>query len=500
MKNFILGEEAERQLAERGIDENTVRFQAKVLNSPPSFIRLERPCAIGDGITALSAERMRFYSNLYGKWSGFVPSAFIPASGAASRMFSRLISGDEKSLESFAKNMKRFAFFDDLKTASEKLRQSGIETLADSGAYDEIADLVLSPEGLGYGNIPKGLVKFHRYGDISKTAFEEHVCFAGLYARGEDGICRIHFTVPRHLADITERHLDAAARRAEKAEVSFSFQNPETDTVAVDENGDLLTDESGRIVFRPAGHGALLENLSRIDSDTVFISNIDNIAHQSRVRNPALARRALAGLLFETGEKIRAFMLGLKNGKFGENVVSEARNLCLRFGFSPPDEVEFSEHLLSFLKKALDRPLRVCGVVRNTGEQGGGPFWAEDPFGRVSPQIVESVQARPDCAGQVDVWKSSTHFNPVDIVCSVKNCEGGKFNLRDYCDDAFMVAEKTFGGRPARALEMPGLWNGAMAGWNTVFAEIPPEYFNPVKDVFDLLRVSHQDLENGRFK
>lgn len=498
MSDFILGENAKKQMAERGMDEKIVRSQLKVLNGAPPSVHLDRPCATGDGIERMSAGLLRYYSELYEKQTDFVPSAFIPASGAASRMFSSLISRDRKSVESFVKNIKSFAFFEELKKVSNK-PEGGIEIAASLREYDEIVNLVLSPEGLGYGDIPKGLVKFHRYGNVSKTAFEEHVEFTGLYARGADGICRVHFTVPQKFSGKIKRRLDAAAHRAGNADVSFSFQNPATDTVAADARGNLLADERGQTVFRPAGHGALLDNLARIGTDIVFISNIDNIPHRRIAENPAAARKALAGLLVETKRKICAVLRGLRDGKTDQNMLSEALSLCARFGFSPPQNGGTNPgHVSEFIRKSLDRPLRVCGVIKNTAEPGGAPFWAKDSIGRISPQIVESVQVDSEDEGQKSVWRMSTHFNPVDIVCSMKNCYGKKFNLRDYCDDVFMVAEKKFEGRRIRALEMPGLWNGAMSGWNTVFAEIASENFHPVKNVFDLLRDSHQDLESEK--
>lgn len=485
-------------MAERGMDEKFVRSQLRVLNGAPPSVHLDRPCTVGDGIARMSAGLMRSYSELYESQNDFVPSVFVPASGAASRMFSSLISRDREAVENFVKNIKRFAFFEELKSASKK-PEGGIEAAASSGGCDETVKLVLSPEGLGYGDIPKGLVKFHRYGNVSKTAFEEHVEFAGLYARGADGICRVHFTVPQKFSGRIKRHLDVAALRTGNADVSFSFQNPGTDTVAADTRGNLLADEGGRTVFRPSGHGALLENLARIGTDIVFISNIDNIPHRRIAENPAAARKALAGLLIETKRKICAVLDGLRNGKTDTNLLSEALSLCSRFGFSAPQNPGGNPgHVSEFIRRALDRPLRVCGVIKNTTEPGGAPFWAKDSIGRISPQIVESVQVGSGNEGQKSVWRMSTHFNPVDIVCSMKNCSGRKFNLRDYCDGVFMVAEKKFEGRRIRVLEMPGLWNGAMSGWNTVFAEIPSENFHPVKHVFDLLRDSHQDLESEK--
>ena len=497
MKKSVLGEEAQKQLDGRGVSRAAVLSMEQALKSPPSFVHLERACAVGDGIVSMSAPQTRRYCELYESRcaENLTPVAFIPASGTASRMFARLVSGDEKSLENFTENIGRFAFFDDLKAVSAKYR-GGIESLAVSNSYGEIADLVLSPEGLGYGDIPKGLVKFHRYGNSSKTAFEEQMDFAGFYARGSDGVCRVHFTVPQRFLSTVENHVRVAAGGREKTEVSLSFQKPETDTVALDVSGNLLADESGGLVFRPAGHGALLDNLSAVCEDMVFICNIDNIAHGNRVSQPpAFAKKALAGLLIETADKIRALLLELEKGDPGHDTICESRSLCMKFGFSPCGENESGENLFSFFKNALDRPLRVCGVVKNTGEPGGGPFWAKDPFGRISPQIVESVQIHPDCAAQKGILKSSTHFNPVDMVCLMKDRNGGRFNLREYGGKTFMITEKMFAGRLVKALELPGLWNGAMSGWNTVFAEIPDSDFNPVKEVFDLLRSSHQDLE-----
>ncbi len=496
MNKPVLGEKAEKQLEKRGVSRSAVLSMAETLKTPLSFVYLDRACAVGDGIVAMSAPQTRLYCELYEKRvaQDLIPVAFIPASGAASRMFSRLISGDRKSLESFAGNIERFAFFDDLKTVLAK--RGGIEPIADFHSHGDIANLVLSPEGLGYKDIPKGLVKFHRYGDFSKTAFEEQMDFANFYARGPDGVCRVHFTVPQHFLDVAEEHIRAATRSREKTEVSLSFQKPETDTVALDVSGNLLTDESGGLVFRPAGHGALLDNLSAVCADMVFISNIDNIAHGSRVsRPPAFWRKALAGLLIETADSIRALLSELEKGSPGRDTICKARSFCLKFGFLPRGENESPEDLLSFFKDALDRPLRVCGVVKNTGEPGGGPFWAKDGFGRISPQIVESVQIRSDCSVQDGISKSLTHFNPVDMICFMKARNGERFNLREYGDKVFMITEKMFAGRPVRALELPGLWNGGMSGWNTVFAEIPDSDFNPVKEVFDLLRPSHQDVE-----
>ncbi len=413
--------------------ELSVRSQIEILSGPRPFVRLVRPCIVGDGIIRLSEERKKLYAGLYEKErKSLTSTAFIPASGAASRMFMKLFEGDVKSIEKFANQIKKFAFFDDLKDAATRLGMGDVDCLSPA----EVTEIVLSPEGLGYANAPKGLVKFHKYGDISKTAFEEHIALARRYADG------IHFTVSESFPD-EEKNLLSDCGFA----VSFSSQSSKTDTVALDSVGGVLTDENGKTVFRPSGHGALLENFSRIESDIVFISNIDNIARRENSGDSFSDRKALAGMLIENMREI-----------------------------------------------PRHRPLRVCGVVENTGESGGGPFWVYNASGGAFPRIVESAEIDHGDPEQEKIWRSATHFNPVDMVCSMKDVGGEKFCLESFSDNSFIVTDKTSGGRPVKVLEMPGLWNGAMAGWDTVFMEIKPENFNPVKNVFDLLNVSHQDL------
>ncbi|QMU56463.1 MAG: DUF4301 family protein [Candidatus Mycalebacterium zealandia] len=417
----------------------SVRSQIEILGSPPSFVRLVKPCAVGDGIVSLSGENKKLHRQTYDKKRlDYRVCVFVPASGAASRMFADLTARDSGALEEFTRNIKRFAFYEDLQIACARLRRSDVSSLAP----DEIAELVLSAQGLGYEGFPKGLVKFHRYDGVSTTAFEDYSQLARAYAD------EIHFTVPTGFSDEEKNRL---TQSGDGFTVSFSTQDPRTDTVVLDSDGNLLTDENGETVLRPAGHGALLENFGAVEADVVFISNIDNIAHASRMKNPESDRKALAGVLIEEMEKT-----------------------------------------------PQDKPFRVCGVVKNTGEPGGAPFWVRDSSGCVSKRIVESVEVNHSDSAQEKVWCSATHFNPVDMVCSVRGADGRKFNLQNYTDDSFMVADKTFQGRPIKALEMPGLWNGAMAGWETVFVEIPVESFNPVKNIFDLLSDCHQDLQSER--
>ncbi|WP_462137294.1 DUF4301 family protein [Candidatus Mycalebacterium sp.] len=415
----------------------SVRSQIEILKSPPSFVRLVKPCTVGDGIVSLSEEQKKLHRQVYDKKRSYYRACvFVPASGAASRMFSDLTVRDPGALEKFAQNIKKFAFYEDLQNACARLNRSDLTALAP----DEIAEITLSAQGLGYAGFPKGLVKFHRYGGVSKTAFDDYSELARAYAD------EIHFTVPAGFSDEEKPRL---TRAGDGFTVSFSMQDSQTDTVALDLDGNLLTDENGETILRPAGHGALLENLGFVEADIVFISNIDNIAHASRAKNPGNERKVLAGILIEEMEKT-----------------------------SP------------------DKPFRVCGVVKNMGEPGGAPFWVRDSSGGVSKRIVESLEVDYSDSTQEKIWRSATHFNPVDMVCRARGTDGRKFNLQNYTDNTFMVADKTFQGRPIKALEMPGLWNGAMAGWETVFVEVPAESFNPVKNVFDLLRDCHQDLKS----
>ena len=403
-----------------------VRHQLDILRGPPRFVRLIRPCIIGDGIVRMTDAQKSACRALYDEMRpGLTARSFIPASGAASRMFSKLAAGDSGAIRRFAENADKFAFFEDITAAARRLG------LDDSPAG--IVRAALIPEGLRYGSIPKGLVKFHRYGDICADAFDEHIRTARLYS--DD----VHFTVSASFPDKEKKRL------ASGGGVSFSVQAPDTNTVALNEEDEMIRDGSGNPVFRPSGHGALLANLHSVDGDIIFISNIDNVSRREAKPSPDLHRKELAGLLLE---RVR--------------------------------------------ESGPSRPMRVCGMIRNTGAPGGGPFWVEDSERRVSPQIVESAQVDHSNPSQERIWQSATHFNPVDLVCM----KGG-FDLNNYTDGVFMVVNKTLNGRPIRALEMPGLWNGAMAGWETVFVEIPSSSFNPVKEVFDLLLPCHQDLDNG---
>jgi hypothetical protein len=463
------------QIRERGIDPEEARRQVALLRGPNPYAELDRPCTVGDGIATIPEGEIDHLLDLHAQAarSGRC-TKFVPASGAATRMFRDLLHYQthgqpvtravlERDLEAgkpealalrrFLDGIPRFAFLDQLgKTLASRGRPVD-ETIGD-GAYGEILNALLSPDGLDYARLPKGLVRFHDYPEGSRTPFEEHLLEGAEILRDAGGTCRAHFTVsPAHLAAFTEllervRHRYARERSVD-FDVSFSAQKPSTDTLAVDDDGLPFRDADGRLLFRPAGHGALLENLNDLRADIVLIKNIDNVAPDWLKPATIDWARALIGHLLE---------LQQRNGSAG-----------------------------------TDRPVRVCGVVPATGEAGGGPFWVRDKDGVATPQIVEGAQIDPESPAQQEILKAVTHFNPVFIACGVRRRSGEPFDLSRYVDPAaVIVTSKSFEGRGLRALERPGLWNGAMARWNTVFVEVPGEIFNPVKTVLDLLRPEHQ--------
>lgn len=437
---------------------------------------------------------------------------FVPASGAASRMFRALLAmladasvrtrgdcerlaatghPDAKAVLSFVTGLRDFAFFDDL--AAELARRGVDVDEASVGDVPAVLHALLDEDGLAYASLPKGLLVFHREHGHVRTAFEEHLVEAAAYARGEGGLCRLHFTVsPEHesrfraLLDSVREHYE---RRFEvRYDVGFSHQKPSTDTVAVGADGKPFRDRAGRLLFRPAGHGALIENLAEVDSDLLFVKNIDNVAVDALLPVTALWKRALAGILLEVRDQVHAHRRAVEAGG-AESVTAALEFLAGAFGAQAPGGVDPT----LFAKDRLDRPLRACGMVSSDTNPGGGPFWVADAEGRESAQIVETSQVDREDAAQRGILESARHFNPVDLVCITRDWKGRPFDLSRFVDpSAVFIAEKSQDGKPLRSLERPGLWNGAMAGWNTVFVEVPAETFNPVKTVNDLLLPAHQ--------
>jgi hypothetical protein len=503
-------------LASRGISPEAARAQLGLYASPPPPARLVRPCAPGDGIRRLSEEEARGYAFRYDELAGSLAIAkFVPASGAASRMFRALLAAlgdaslrtrtdfearaasgdaDAKAVLEFLDGLRDFAFYDDLAAA---LGRDEID-LAAAARSDVPAVLraLLEDEGLGYASLPKGLLAFHREAGHVRTAFEEHLIEAAAYAKGRGGACHLHFTVsPEHesrfrglLGDVKERY---ERHLGVRYEVEFSHQKPSTDTIAVDAEGKPFRTKQGRLLFRPAGHGALIENLGDVDAELLFVKNIDNVAVDALLPATVLWKKTLAGVLLELREEVFSHRRAVE-ADGGHAVDSAIRFVEERFGASAPPGAD-AKSRAAFAILALDRPLRACGMVSSDTNPGGGPFWVEGRDGRASAQVVETSQVDRKDAGQKAILESARHFNPVDLVCITRDWKGRRIELSRFIDhEAVFVAEKSQDGRPLRSLERPGLWNGAMAGWNTVFVEVPAETFNPVKTVNDLLLPAHQ--------
>lgn len=473
------------------------------------FRRLLRPATIGDGIRKLGEEESRVFQQQYGD-SLFETSVckFVPASGAASRMFRDLgmlrevFSSDEtvldpegeKILEKFLSNLTRFPFAGLLE---ERLGE-GLQKAVSSGDFGPILDTLLGNEGFGYGNIPKGLVPFHSYGGERRTAFFEHFKEALGYIASRDTVS-MHFTIPPAFAEqFAQEERNATSVFSSEGiafDVTYSVQDPETDTIAVAMDDTPVTDADGSLLRRPAGHGALLKNLNELSYDCIFIKNIDNVAKEELLPDTVKWKKVLGGALLSIQKRIFLYTEVLSSSWTSEALEREIISFCQEELF-----VDLSQELpglsgagrREFLFRVLHRPIRVCGVVKNVGEPGGGPFWVEGERGE-SLQIVESAEVDQDSSTQRHIWESSTHFNPVDIVCGVKDFKGEKFNLTGFVDpEAGIITEKTLGTKKIKALELPGLWNGSMSGWITVFVEVPSSTFNPVKTVWDLLKEPHQ--------
>ncbi len=503
------------QIQARGITIEQAVSQIETLGKGFSYAHLLRPCTAGNGITVLENDKadLKQLAELFSQEtsSGRVMK-FVPASGAASRMFQLLLSvkdqsdlnssldeAEQRDIARFFSSIRKFAFYDDLTSTIAKDGR-GITTLIAKGQYGEVLQYLLTDKGLNYGNLPKGLIKFHAYKDHCRTAFEEHLAESAAYARDKNGLARIHFTISLEHREAIDEHLEEVGSRYEesgtKFEITLSVQKPSTDTLAVDLEGHPYRDSMKSLLFRPGGHGALLKNLGELDGDIVFIKNIDNIAPDRLKGDTYTYKKALGGLLIELQNQIFGYLRELSKKQITEQVLEEIFEFVRRkFSVVPPDLLRkgSGKEKVSFLFDKLNRPLRVCGMVPSTGELGGGPFWVGQDNKTATPQIVESSQVNLQSEEQRAIWESSTHFNPVDIVCGVKDFLGNPFDLKRFSDpSACFISVKSMDGKQLKALELPGLWNGAMSNWNTVFVEVPLATFNPVKTVFDLLEDAHQ--------
>ncbi len=501
-------------IASRGLSVEAVLGQLEIFRNGPGILHLDRPAVIGDGITALTEGQAEGYASFYEAEKGLRPVKFVPASGAATRMWKALSAwrarvaaeglhllrrrageGDKEACAvlSFFENLPRFAFYGELESAA-KAAGKNLAKLWEQENYGPILTLLLDRPGLGYKDIAKGLVPFHAGPAHHRTAFEEHLCEAVFYARDENGVCRLHFTVPEAQKALFEELLERIRPRCERDHgsvfsVEFSVQDRSTDTIAAAADFSPFRTRDGALLFRPAGHGALLKNLDGIRSSPIFLANIDNVVPDSAKKERALWKKALAGLLLDVKDGVHTTLSLLK--KDPATLPAALRFAENRLSICPPPGLP-GEKLPDFLQKALDRPIRVCGMVKNLGDPGGAPFWVRRKDGGASLEIVEQAQVRRDMEDQCRIFSSSTHFNPVDIVAWVHDARGRKYDLKRFTDpEAVFVSQKSQDGRELYALELPGLWNGSMSDWITVFVDVPMCAYNPVKSVNDLLSPSH---------
>ena len=461
------------------------------------------------GILAPAAEEQKLYLDAWDAYTRTdkVVVKFVPASGAASRMFKNLFEflgadydvPETKFEKTFFEQIEKFAFYTDLNAACEKAFEKNIPALMAEGDYKAVVAALLEAAGLNYGALPKGLLKFHRYEDGSRTPLEEHLVEGALYAANKNGKVNVHFTVsPEHRRLFENLVADKAAVYAKKYgvdyNVTFSEQKPCTDTIAADMNNQPFRD-NGKLLFRPGGHGALIENLNDLDADIIFIKNIDNVVPDKLKGDTVLYKKLIAGVLVALQQKAFAYLELLDSGRYTHEQVLEILQFLQKKLFCKNLETKNLEdaELVLYLKEKLNRPMRVCGMVKNVGEPGGGPFLAYNSDGTISLQILESSQIDMDDPEKKEMFEKGTHFNPVDLVCAVRDYKGHKFNLVNFVDKATgFISYKSKNGKDLKALELPGLWNGAMSDWNTVFVEVSLSTFNPVKTVNDLLREQHQ--------
>ncbi len=497
------------QLESKNISIAEVERQISCFQKGFPFLEITSIAAVDKGITQLNDSLKTELADLWHEYRNGDHKVvkFVPASGAASRMFKDVFSfldDDGKLPESgfmriFFDNICKFAFYDDLNLACQKNNNISIDALIASGNYKAVVENLLSLDGLNYGSLPKGLLKFHSYPEGSRTPVEEHLVEGSLYAKTAGGKVNIHLTVsPEHRALFEALVLSVKSSYEKKynvlLDISFSEQKSQTDTLAVNEDNTPFK-ESGKLLFRPGGHGALIENLNDLNADIVFVKNIDNVIPDRLKDQECLYKQTLAGYLVKVQKQSFDYLYLLDSGDYTrEDLLNILHFLQNTINIKNPETKYLEDaELVLYLKSKLNRPIRVCGMVRNIGEPGGGPFFAVNKDKTVSLQILESSQIDLDNPEKKALFESGTHFNPVDLVCGVTDYKGNKFDLKKYIDsDTGFISKKSKSGKNLKALELPGLWNGAMSDWNTVFVEVPLSTFNPVKTVNDLLRKEHQ--------
>lgn len=507
-----------KQIESKGLTVNQVNAQIELFKKGLPFINLFAPATINDGILKLNEEDEKFYIKYFNekrKDKSFLK--FVPASGAATRMFKFLFDflkdfkPDEETINAYVNRkkasdlsiffvgIKKFPFY--YKVKQQLYRDyRNFDDLTINHQLLLFVKTMLQEDKLDYGNYPKGLFPFHQYKDHVATAFEEHLFEAALYA-STNNKAALHFTVSEkhnHKFDAEFKKIEEIVERKKNTEfnISFSFQKHSTDTIAVTDKNKPFREEDGSLLFRPSGHGALLENLNELDADVLFVKNIDNVVVFKYEGEVAKYKMILAGILLKQQEEAFKHQKRLENDHLSEEEVVEIAEFLsnkLNVVISKDFEKYSLKYQIEYLQDKLNRPIRVCGMVKNEGEPGGGPFWVKNENGNISLQIVESAQVDKKNKHQKEILKSSTHFNPVDLVCGVKNHKGEKYDLSKFVDTkTAFITMKNKVGKDIKALELPGLWNGSMAHWNTIFVEVPLITFNPVKTVNDLLKDAHQ--------
>ena len=504
-----------RQIVAKGSQIDLVEQQIRNFKSGFPYLKLIEAASPYHGLIQLSDAQIEKNVSVFEEKvaGGIELLKFVPASGAASRMFKSLFSALEdlqngkehsevikdKEVALFLEQLDQFAFYDDLKhlAAQENIPMHDVP-------LQKLLEWKLLDQGLNYGNLPKGLLKFHTYSQGFRTPLEEHFVEGAAYSRNNSAVVNIHFTVSPEHQPAFEKHVAEILPIYEqmfgvKYQIEFSQQKPSTDTIAVTPDNEPFRNMNGSLLFRPAGHGALLENLNDLEADIIFIKNIDNVV-PDQLKKPTIDyKKALAGVLLTYQEEIFSYQKTLNESHYRDlesAFYAEAANFLENvLNIIPPHDQYYSEkeELYHYFISKFNRPIRVCGMVKNQGEPGGGPFFALNRDGSVSLQIVEGSQIDFNDPDQATIANNATHFNPVDLVCAVKNYKGEKYNLLEYSDpQTGFISRKSKDGKELKAQELPGLWNGAMSDWGTIFVEVPIETFNPVKTVTDLLRKEHQ--------
>lgn len=521
MDKFTFSEADRQQMQSLGISEAQALSQMEMHEKSSFHLRLATPCTLRGGVQKIALTNTKRYIRLHSEAAGLGRfKKFVPASGAATRMFESLLriyhllpqdslrlrpeidTETASDLSKFTDEIRRFPFYEDLDAA---LAKDGISLpdLISGGQPREVLEYLLTNRGLDYSALPKGLLKFHKYPSECRTAFEEHLAEGMHYIADESNTCSFHFTIsPEHekkfldLLEIVEKRYEE--RYGTRFDVTFSFQKPSTDTIAAGANNLPFRDRYGRLHFRPGGHGALLDNLNDLEGDLIYIKNVDNLCREHLKDTGIFWKRVLGGYLVDIQRRVHWHIKSLLDSsslslRAAEEFLKNTLLIELPSGYRNWN----LENKRTFLLSKLNRPIRVCGVVPNEGEPGGAPFWVKDKSGGLSIQIVERAQVDFDSLEQRNIWRSSTHFNSVDLVCALRDYRGEPFDLKRYVDpEAVFLTKKSKDGRELKALELPGLWNGSMADWISIMVEVPSATFNPVKTVFDLLRPEHQPEES----